>query len=74
MGAGAVATTGVSAAYGHLIDPNRKWYNNKRYAAAFLYTLQMLTLLQNHLPQLLDFAPVRDTCTKYLLIFLTSSF
>ncbi|KAG6839926.1 hypothetical protein C0991_010315 [Blastosporella zonata] len=30
MGAGAVATTGATAAYGHLIDPNRKWYNNRR--------------------------------------------
>ncbi len=46
MGAGAVATTGVNAAYGHLIDPNRKWYNNKRYAVAFLSTsLRLLNTL-----------------------------
>ncbi|KAG6840472.1 hypothetical protein C0991_006498 [Blastosporella zonata] len=31
MGAGAVATGGTEAAYGHLIDPSRKWYNNRRY-------------------------------------------
>ena len=31
MGAGAVATTGGSdAGYAHFLDPNRKWYNNKR--------------------------------------------
>ena len=30
MGAGAVATT-QTLAYGHLLDPNRKWTNNKRY-------------------------------------------
>ncbi|KAG6830912.1 hypothetical protein H0H87_006835 [Tephrocybe sp. NHM501043] len=30
MGAGAAATTGTAAAYGHLIDPTRKWYNNRR--------------------------------------------
>jgi sugar porter (SP) family MFS transporter len=30
MGAGAVATGVATQGYGHLIDPNRKWYNNKR--------------------------------------------
>ncbi|KAF8155844.1 hexose transporter [Crassisporium funariophilum] len=31
MGAGATATGGgTAAAYGHLVDPNRKWYNNRR--------------------------------------------
>ncbi|KAF8966553.1 hexose transporter [Flammula alnicola] len=30
MGAGPVATTGTTAAYVHLLDPNRKWYNNRR--------------------------------------------
>ncbi|TFK67867.1 hexose transporter [Pluteus cervinus] len=33
MGGGAVATTGANAAYGHLLDPNRKWYNNRRLIA-----------------------------------------
>jgi len=33
MGAGAVATTGNQAAFGHLIDPRRKWYNNRRLIA-----------------------------------------
>ncbi|KAF8887527.1 hexose transporter [Infundibulicybe gibba] len=30
MGGGAVASTGNTAAIGHLIDPRRKWYNNRR--------------------------------------------
>ncbi|KAJ3491276.1 hypothetical protein NLJ89_g11353 [Agrocybe chaxingu] len=30
MGAGAVANSGATTAYGHLLDPNRKWYNNRR--------------------------------------------
>ncbi|PPQ96765.1 hypothetical protein CVT26_006254 [Gymnopilus dilepis] len=30
MGGGAVANQGATAAYSHLVDPNRKWYNNKR--------------------------------------------
>jgi sugar porter (SP) family MFS transporter len=30
MGGGAVATTGSSAGYAHFLDPNRKWYNNRR--------------------------------------------
>jgi sugar porter (SP) family MFS transporter len=30
MGGGAAVTNGVHAAYGHLLDPNRKWYNNRR--------------------------------------------
>jgi len=30
MGAGAVATSGQTLAYGHLLDPNRRWTNNKR--------------------------------------------
>jgi hypothetical protein len=38
MGGGAVATTGAHAAYGHLLDPNRKWYNNRRYGF-FLFQL-----------------------------------
>lgn len=32
MGAGAVAVDG-SAGYAHLLDPNRTWFNNKRYFA-----------------------------------------
>jgi len=41
MGAGAVATTGQTLAYGHLLDPNRKWYNNRR----FVIILASLTIL-----------------------------
>lgn len=33
MGGGVVANSGANAAYGHLIDPNRKWYNNRRYVS-----------------------------------------
>lgn len=30
MGGGAVANAGSTAGYAHLLDPNRKWYNNRR--------------------------------------------
>lgn len=30
MGAGAVAVTGETTGWAHLIDPTRKWYNNGR--------------------------------------------
>jgi len=30
MGAGAVAVSGGNVGYAHLLDPNRKWYNNYR--------------------------------------------
>ncbi|KIJ98739.1 hypothetical protein K443DRAFT_133322 [Laccaria amethystina LaAM-08-1] len=30
MGGGVTGTTGVTAKYGHLINPRRKWYNNRR--------------------------------------------
>ncbi|GBE83821.1 Lactose permease [Sparassis crispa] len=30
MAGGAAAVTGVDAKYAHLINPNRKWYNNRR--------------------------------------------
>ncbi|KAI5122234.1 hypothetical protein M0805_007101 [Coniferiporia weirii] len=33
MAAGAVAVSGESAGYAHLLDPNRKWYNNRRLIA-----------------------------------------
>ncbi|KAJ2916549.1 hypothetical protein MD484_g3844, partial [Candolleomyces efflorescens] len=33
MGGGVVANSGGNAAYGHLVDPNRKWYNNRRLIA-----------------------------------------
>ena len=33
MGAGAVATGSSTAGYAHLIDPNKKWSNNKRLIA-----------------------------------------
>jgi hypothetical protein len=31
MGAGAVVTSSGAGGYHHLLNPNRKWYNNKRY-------------------------------------------
>ncbi|KAH8113751.1 hexose transporter [Phellopilus nigrolimitatus] len=33
MGAGAIAMSGDAAGYTHLLDPNRKWYNNWRLIA-----------------------------------------
>lgn len=43
MGAGAAVTADGSAAYMHLVDPNRTWYNNKRlivlHAWIFLFLL-----------------------------------
>jgi len=33
MGAGAIATAGGNAGWAHLMDPNRKWYNNRRLIA-----------------------------------------
>jgi hypothetical protein len=33
MGAGAVVTGGGDGGYHHLLDPNRKWTNNKRLIA-----------------------------------------
>ncbi|KAF9051363.1 hexose transporter [Panaeolus papilionaceus] len=30
MAGGAVVSTGATLAYSHLLDPNRKWYNNRR--------------------------------------------
>ncbi|KAF9467734.1 hexose transporter [Collybia nuda] len=42
MGAGAVATSGVEAAYGHLLDPRRKWYNNRRIIALNAWIVLLL--------------------------------
>lgn len=42
MGVGAAATTGVQAAYGHLLDPNRKWYNNRRLIALNAWIVLLL--------------------------------
>ncbi|KAG5636475.1 hypothetical protein H0H81_007893 [Sphagnurus paluster] len=42
MGGGVVATTGVQAAYGHLLDPKRKWYNNRRLIALNAWILLLL--------------------------------
>ncbi|KAF5381387.1 hypothetical protein D9615_008322 [Tricholomella constricta] len=33
MGGGAAVSTGTQAAYGNLLDPKRKWYNNRRLIA-----------------------------------------
>jgi hypothetical protein len=43
MGGGVVANSGSNAGYAHLIDPNRKWYNNKRLALPKLVSLPILT-------------------------------
>jgi hypothetical protein len=33
MGAGAVTAGGLASGYHHLLNPNRKWYNNRRLIA-----------------------------------------
>jgi len=42
MVAGAVGTSGTTLAYGHLLDPNRKWYNNRRLIALNGWILLLL--------------------------------
>ncbi|PCH35297.1 hexose transporter [Wolfiporia cocos MD-104 SS10] len=42
MAAGAVATTGGNANIAHLLDPNRKWYNNRRLIYLHLWILLLL--------------------------------
>jgi sugar porter (SP) family MFS transporter len=42
MGAGAVATSAGTAAYAHLVDPKRTWYNNKRLIYLNLWILLLL--------------------------------
>ncbi|KAF5314555.1 hypothetical protein D9611_007223 [Ephemerocybe angulata] len=42
MGAGAVATSGETSGYAHLIDPNRKWYKNRRLVALNAWILLLL--------------------------------
>jgi sugar porter (SP) family MFS transporter len=42
MGGGAVANTDATAAYVHLLDPRRKWYNNKRLIYLNLWILLLL--------------------------------
>ncbi|KAF6745384.1 hexose transporter [Ephemerocybe angulata] len=42
MGAGAVATSGENSGYAHLIDPNRKWYKNRRLVALNAWILLLL--------------------------------
>ena len=40
MGGGPVANTGSSTGFAHLLDPNRKWYNNRRWVSSFLVKLR----------------------------------
>jgi len=42
MGGGVVATDGKTQAYGHLIDPTRKWYNNRRLIALNAWIVLLL--------------------------------
>lgn len=53
MVAGAVATTGATQSFQHLLDPNRKWYNNWRYVYPSIHTSYPvgLTRLITSLPQ-----------------------
>jgi hypothetical protein len=42
MGAGAVATGGADGGFHHLLDPNRKWTNNKRLIALNAWIVLLL--------------------------------
>ncbi|KAF9010057.1 general substrate transporter [Cyathus striatus] len=42
MAGGAVASSGNDAAYSHLLDPRRKWYNNRRIMALNAWILLLL--------------------------------
>jgi len=42
MAAGAVAAAGADAKFVHLVDPNRKWYNNKRLIFLHFWILLLL--------------------------------
>ena len=42
MAGGPVAPSGATAAYIHLLDPNRKWYNNKRIVILNLWIVLLL--------------------------------
>ncbi|KAL0959684.1 hypothetical protein HGRIS_011382 [Hohenbuehelia grisea] len=42
MGAGAVTTNDGTSGFAHLIDPNRKWYNNKRLIALNAWIVLLL--------------------------------
>ena len=44
MGAGIAAVLGEKAGYAHLLDPNRKWYNNRRSVTAYLHGLLRLDI------------------------------
>ncbi|KAJ3528956.1 hypothetical protein NMY22_g9196 [Coprinellus aureogranulatus] len=42
MGGGVVASSGSTPGYAHLVDPNRKWYNNRRLIALNAWILLLL--------------------------------
>ncbi|KAF8887524.1 general substrate transporter [Infundibulicybe gibba] len=48
MGGGAVATTGSTAAINHLIDPRRKWYNNRRIITLNAWIVLLLITSSNN--------------------------
>ena len=51
MGGGPVVTAGVhDASFAHLLDPKRKWYNNKRSAGRLVvYPTLLLTCVFNRI-------------------------
>ena len=66
MGGGPVAAGGIQdASFTHLLDPERKWYNNKRSAWTSCHPPRTATdqrVQQNHPAQCLDFPLVGPFC------------
>ncbi|KAJ8494485.1 hypothetical protein ONZ45_g3408 [Pleurotus djamor] len=48
MGIGAAVAGGADAGYGHLIDPRRKWYNNRRLIALNAWIVLLLITSSNN--------------------------
>ena len=68
---GAVAVHGAGD-FGHLIDPNRRWNNNKRFVlnqtAACLWLTDLVSV-QAHRVECVDYAFVRlfQVCSRFVL-------
>lgn len=63
--------TGTYGTYTDLVDPNRKWYNNKRSVQAsnlkYYLALKWLLIQKSHYPQLVDFSSVTICHLCYIL-------
>ena len=74
MGAGAV-TAGGNEGWAHLLDPNRKWYNNRRYVSIGYVVAHKLSFSsarsQNHCSEWLDLAAVSSLSDIVVRVVLT---